>query len=70
MNEREKIKCGSSDKHYIYWRKERYIFGCECSQAVPARPSGKGRLKIKNVKLSRYPMHALRGRGSIAATHS
>jgi hypothetical protein len=41
---REREKWQSSERHYIYLRtKERtYIFGLEGSQAVPARPSGRG----------------------------
>lgn len=38
---------GNCERHYVYYRGGKNIYCSEGSQAVPARPSGKGTLETK-----------------------
>jgi hypothetical protein len=46
--ERERSLGGGSEKHYIKWGQEKYIFDFEGSQEVPVRPSGEGKIYDQN----------------------
>jgi hypothetical protein len=49
MKERAERKCGGSEMRYILGEEaENYIFCFEGSQAVPARPSGRGNVYDRN----------------------